>query len=83
MLLAVVVAGVLVVGIAVAGAACYRAFAVPNMKPLSAEQLVLCRRILATGRAYPFMCRAMIRRGECACQPCPLRRLALEPRSGA
>ena len=83
MIVAALIAGALLVCVAVAGVACYRAFALPAMKPLSPEQLVLCRRILATGRAYPFLCRAMTRRGECACQPCPLRHLVLEPDSRA
>ena len=53
-----------------AGFICYRKFALPNMQPLSEQDLDLCRDIVAGKQGYPWICRRSLRTGECACFPC-------------
>lgn len=77
MWIALIVVGAVVIGTAVAGIICYYTLALPNMKPLTAEELALCRRIVAKRQGYPWLCRRAVRTGMCACQPCPRMRQEL------
>ena len=68
-IIAIVVAAV-IVGSAAAGIICYRKFALPNMQPLSIQDLEICRDIVAAGQGYPWICRRTLKSGECPCFPC-------------
>jgi hypothetical protein len=59
-----------VAGMIAAGIICYERFAVPAMLPLAEQDLELCRRVVARGRAIPWVCRHALKTGLCPCQPC-------------
>ena len=65
-----IVIGAIVVGCAAAGIICYRKFALPNLQPLSIQDLEICRGIVAARQGYPWICRRALKTGECACYPC-------------
>ena len=69
MIIAIVI-GSIVLGCAAAGFICYRRFALPNLQPLSIQDLESCRDIVAARQGYPFICRRALKTGECACYPC-------------
>jgi hypothetical protein len=54
----------------VSGIICYRKFALPNMQPLSIQDLEICRDIVDTRQGYPWICRRALKTGECPCYPC-------------
>jgi hypothetical protein len=80
MIIALIVLGVLILGTAIAGVICYYTLALPNMKPLAAEERAICERLVRQGKGYPFMCAHAVKTGQCACLPC--RRLE-EAKKGA
>ncbi|MCK4543434.1 MAG: hypothetical protein KAU17_14480 [Spirochaetales bacterium] len=45
----------IIIGSAIAGLICYRTLALPNMKPLTKEEIELCRGIVEKGKGYPRM----------------------------
>jgi hypothetical protein len=61
---------IIIIGSAIAGLICYRTLALPNMKPLTQEEIELCRGIVEKGKGYPWMCRHAVKTGKCACLPC-------------
>ena len=65
-----VVVGAIVLGGAAAGIICYRKYALPNMQPLSIQDLEICRDIVAARQGYPWICRRALKTGECPCYPC-------------
>ena len=65
-----IVIGAIVVGCAAAGIICYRKFALPNLQPLSIQDLEICRDIVYARQGYPWICRRALKTGECACYPC-------------
>ena len=65
-----IIAGTIFIGSAVAGFICYRKYALPNMQPLSIQDLEVCRDIVAARQGYPWICRRALKTGECACYPC-------------
>jgi hypothetical protein len=75
-LLGIVAAAIALV--AIGGFVSYRLLAVPAMKPLSEEQVALCRSIVERRQGYPWMCRHAVKTGLCACQPCDKIRRARE-----
>jgi hypothetical protein len=64
------VVGAVILGSVAAGIICYRKFALPNVQPLSIQDLEFCRDIVAAGQGYPWICRRALKTGECACYPC-------------
>ena len=64
------VVGAIVLGGGAAGIICYRKYALPNMQPLSVQDLEVCREIVAARQGYPFICRRALKTGQCACRPC-------------
>ena len=62
--------GAIVVGGATAGIICYRKFALPNLQPLSIQDLEFCRAIMSARQGYPWICRRALKTGECPCYPC-------------
>lgn len=69
-LIIAIVVGAVILGSAAAGIICYRKFALPNMQPLSIQDLKICRDIVAAGQGYPWICRRTLKSGECPCFPC-------------
>lgn len=69
-LIIAIVVGALILGSAVAGYFCYRKYALPNMQPLSVQDLEICRDIVAAREGYPWICRRALKTGECPCHPC-------------
>ena len=65
-----VIVGVIILGGAAAGFIFYRKYALPNMQPLSVQDLEICRDIVAARQGYPWICRRALKTGECACFPC-------------
>ena len=65
-----IVIGATVVGGAAAGIICYRKFALPNLQPLSIQDLEFCRDIVSARQGYPWICRRALKTGECPCYPC-------------
>jgi hypothetical protein len=68
-IIVIIVVGVIVLGTG-AGIICYRKFALPNMQPLSMQDLEICRDIVAARQGYPWICRRALKSGECPCYPC-------------
>ena len=48
----------------------YYTYAVHHGKPLSPEELEICKKILRERKAYPFVCKLSIKYGKCPCLPC-------------
>ena len=69
MIIAIVIGAIVAAG-AAAGIICYRKYALPNMQPLSIQDLEICRDIVAARQGYPFICRRALKTGECARYPC-------------
>ena len=69
MVIAIVI-GTIVLGCAAAGIICYRRFALPNMQPLSIQDMERCREIVSGRQGYPWICRRALKTGECPCYPC-------------
>ena len=65
-----IVVGVIVLGSAAAGYVCYRKYALPNMQPLSVQDLEICWDIVVARQGYPWICRRALKTGECPCYPC-------------
>ena len=65
-----IVAGLIILGMVAAGIICYRRFALPNMQPLSIQDLEICRDIVSARQGYPWICRRALKTGECPCYPC-------------
>jgi hypothetical protein len=65
-----IVVGMIILGGVVAGIVCYHKFALPNMQPLSVQDLEICGDIVAARQGYPWICRRALKTGECACYPC-------------
>ena len=65
-----IVIGAIVLGGSAAGIICYRKFALPNMQPLSIQDLEVCRDIVSARQGYPWICRRTLKTGECPCYPC-------------
>jgi hypothetical protein len=73
MIVALCVVGGLVLLLLAASLAAYLTLAVPAMKKapaLSAEDLEACRKVVAAGKGYPWVCRRALKTGTCPCQPC-------------
>jgi hypothetical protein len=67
-----VVAG-LVGPLVIASVVAYFTLAVPAMRkapPLPDGDVEYCRRVVAQGRGYPWVCVRGVRTGRCPCQPC-------------
>ena len=71
-MIALIIVAVVVAGFVVAGIICFRAFALPAMRPLEEEDRAICSRLVKQGKAYPFLCAYSIKRRMCPCQPCPM-----------
>ncbi|UCF99645.1 MAG: hypothetical protein JSV89_08895 [Spirochaetaceae bacterium] len=69
-LIIAIIGGALILGCGIAGFVCYRKYALPNMQPLSEQDLAMCRDILVARQGYPWICRQAVKTGECACFPC-------------
>jgi hypothetical protein len=67
---ALVVVGVFVLALTIAGLVCYRAFAVPAMRPLSPTDLALCAQIVRERKGIVWVCRNALQTGQCPCRPC-------------
>jgi hypothetical protein len=65
-----IIVGAIIIGSGAAGFICYRKYALPNMQPLSVQDLEICRDIVAARQGYPWICRRALKTGECACFPC-------------
>jgi hypothetical protein len=65
-----IIGGAIILSGVVAGFVCYRKYALPNMQPLSEQDLEVCREIVATHQGYTLICRRAMKTGECACFPC-------------
>ncbi len=65
-----IIVGAVILGGAAAGFFYYRRYALPNMQPLSVQDLEICRDIVDARQGYPWICRRALKTGECACYPC-------------
>jgi len=64
--------GIFIIGSAIAGIICYYKLAIPNMKPLSEEQLTICQKLIDAGKNYPWVCKRATKKKECPCFPCDM-----------
>jgi hypothetical protein len=69
-LIIAIIVGAIILGCVAAGIFCYCRYALPNMQPLSVQDLEICRDIVDARRGYPWICRRALKTGECACYPC-------------
>jgi hypothetical protein len=69
-LIIAIIVGAIILGSVAAGIFCYRRYALPNMQPLSVQDLEICRDIVDARLGYPWICRRALKTGECACYPC-------------
>ena len=65
-----IIVGAIILGSVAAGIICYSKYALPNMQPLSVQDLEVCQDIVGARQGYPWICRRALRTGECACYPC-------------
>ncbi len=42
----------------------------PNAKPLTAQEVAICARIVKEGKGYPYVCKQAVKTGRCPCLPC-------------
>lgn len=70
LLIILIIIGSFILLSAIAGIICYHKLAVPNRKPLSEDEVKICKEIIRSGKAYPFMCRQAVKLGMCPCLPC-------------
>ena len=64
------IVGFLIIGFVIAGVICYYKIAIPNMRPLSEEQLSICQKVIDSGKNYPWVCKRAVKKKECPCFPC-------------
>jgi hypothetical protein len=69
-LIIAIIVGAIILGCVAAGIFCYCRYALPNMQPLSVQDLEICRDIVAARQGHPWICRRALNTGECACYPC-------------
>ena len=70
MILALTIAGIIILLLTLAGVICYYTLAVPNRKPLTEVEREICRRLIEERKAYPFVCAQAVKSGQCPCLPC-------------
>lgn len=64
------IGAVLLAALGIASFACYRTLAVPDTKPVSQENLLLCRSVVRRRGGYPWVYTNALKTGMCPCQPC-------------
>jgi hypothetical protein len=62
--------GVLAIAFLISWPILIRKLMIPNAKPLSDEEIAICRKIVEQRRGYPYVCRWAVRHGACPCLPC-------------